>query len=242
MGCGQTDQAVAVVCEFLDMYLVDQLVIGMAKLPRKLGKDLLAGYQNGLIQFYAAVSALSVACSAVDPAASCLVKCSLDPGTDSDARRGMIDGDTPGDHGPASAAWAAWSCSGAAAGRGVRHVAIALGCALATLAFSLILLVSFRTGVTGSAIRLRSPGGALRVCAGWRPARHPLRPRAGRPQPLAVPADVAADDHGRSSRRGSRSRNGPPLTTPFCWRSRRGSWGSSPASTWSSSTSSSSSR
>ena len=40
---------------------MDQLVIGIAKLPRKLGKDLLAGYQNGLIQFYAAVSALGVA-------------------------------------------------------------------------------------------------------------------------------------------------------------------------------------
>ncbi len=54
-------KAVAIVCEFLDIYLVDQLVIGIAKLPRKLGKDLLAGYQNGLIQFYAAASALGVA-------------------------------------------------------------------------------------------------------------------------------------------------------------------------------------
>ncbi len=53
--------ALAIVCEFLDVYLVDQLVIGIAKLPRKLGKNLLAGYQNGLIQFYAAVSALGVA-------------------------------------------------------------------------------------------------------------------------------------------------------------------------------------
>jgi len=57
----KTTKALAVVCEFLDIYLVDQLVIGIAKLPRKLGKDLLAGYQNGLIQFYAAVSALGVA-------------------------------------------------------------------------------------------------------------------------------------------------------------------------------------
>ena len=54
-------KALAVVCEFLDIYLVDQLVIGIAKLPRKFGKDLLAGYQNGLIQFYAAISALGVA-------------------------------------------------------------------------------------------------------------------------------------------------------------------------------------
>ena len=57
----KTTKALAIVCEFLDVYLVDQLVIGIAKLPRKLGKDLLAGYQNGLIQFYAAVSALGVA-------------------------------------------------------------------------------------------------------------------------------------------------------------------------------------
>ncbi|MGA7498501.1 MAG: NADH-quinone oxidoreductase subunit L [Isosphaeraceae bacterium] len=49
------------ICECFDIYLVDPLVIGIAKLPRKLGKDLLAGYQNGLIQFYAAVSALGVA-------------------------------------------------------------------------------------------------------------------------------------------------------------------------------------
>ncbi len=56
----KTTKALAVVSEFLDVYLVDQLVLGIAKLPRKLGKDLLAGYQNGLIQFYAAVSALGV--------------------------------------------------------------------------------------------------------------------------------------------------------------------------------------
>jgi NADH-quinone oxidoreductase subunit L len=57
----KTTWAVAVVFEFLDIYLVDQLVIGIARLPRKFGKDLLAGYQNGLLQFYAAVSALGVA-------------------------------------------------------------------------------------------------------------------------------------------------------------------------------------
>ena len=56
----KTTKAMAVVSDFLDIYLVDQLVIGIAKLPRKLGKDLLAGYQNGLLQFYAAVSALGV--------------------------------------------------------------------------------------------------------------------------------------------------------------------------------------
>jgi NADH-quinone oxidoreductase subunit L len=54
-------KAVAVVCEFLDVYLVDQLVLGIARLPRKVGKEVLAGYQNGLIQYYAAASALGVA-------------------------------------------------------------------------------------------------------------------------------------------------------------------------------------
>jgi NADH-quinone oxidoreductase subunit L len=57
----KTTRAVAIVCEFLDIYLVDQLVNGIARLPRKLSKGLLAGYQNGLIQFYAAVSALGLA-------------------------------------------------------------------------------------------------------------------------------------------------------------------------------------
>ena len=54
-------RALAVVCDFLDTYLVDRLVTGVAKLPRLFGRDVLARYQNGLIQNYAAVSALSVA-------------------------------------------------------------------------------------------------------------------------------------------------------------------------------------
>jgi len=57
----KTTRAVAVVCEFLDIYLIDQLVNGIARLPGKLSKNLLAGFQNGLIQFYAAASALGVA-------------------------------------------------------------------------------------------------------------------------------------------------------------------------------------
>ena len=57
----KSTRAVAVVCEFLDIYLVDQLVNGIARLPGKLSKNLLAGYQNGLLQFYAAVSALGLA-------------------------------------------------------------------------------------------------------------------------------------------------------------------------------------
>jgi NADH-quinone oxidoreductase subunit L len=52
---------VAMLCDFFDAYLVDRLVIGVAKLPRLFGRVVLSRYQNGLIQFYAAASALSVA-------------------------------------------------------------------------------------------------------------------------------------------------------------------------------------
>jgi len=51
----------AMVSDFFDTYLVDRLVIGVAKLPRLFGRVVLARYQNGLIQYYAAVSALSIA-------------------------------------------------------------------------------------------------------------------------------------------------------------------------------------
>jgi NADH-quinone oxidoreductase subunit L len=54
-------RALAVVCDFLDAYLVDRLVIGVAMLPRWFGRTMLARYQNGLIQFYAGAGALSVA-------------------------------------------------------------------------------------------------------------------------------------------------------------------------------------
>jgi NADH-quinone oxidoreductase subunit L len=54
-------QKLADVCEFLDTYLVDGLVNGVAKLPRHFGRDVLARFQNGLLQNYAAISALSVA-------------------------------------------------------------------------------------------------------------------------------------------------------------------------------------
>jgi NADH-quinone oxidoreductase subunit L len=53
--------ALARVSDFVDVYGVDQLVLAIARVPRKIGKNLLAGYQNGLLQFYAAVSALGVA-------------------------------------------------------------------------------------------------------------------------------------------------------------------------------------
>jgi NADH-quinone oxidoreductase subunit L len=54
-------RALAVVCGFLDDYVVDRLVTAVALVPRWLGRNVLARYQNGFIQFYAAVSALSVA-------------------------------------------------------------------------------------------------------------------------------------------------------------------------------------
>jgi NADH-quinone oxidoreductase subunit L len=54
-------RAFAVVCDFLDTYLVDRLVRGVAMVPPTVGRDMLARYQNGLIQFYATISALSVA-------------------------------------------------------------------------------------------------------------------------------------------------------------------------------------
>jgi NADH-quinone oxidoreductase subunit L len=50
------------VAEFLDMYLVDGLVRFVSWVPRFFGREVLAPYQNGLIQFYAAVTALGIAC------------------------------------------------------------------------------------------------------------------------------------------------------------------------------------
>jgi NADH-quinone oxidoreductase subunit L len=54
-------RAAAVVCDFLDTFLVDRLVVALARLPRFFGRSVLARYQNGLVQFYAAASALAVA-------------------------------------------------------------------------------------------------------------------------------------------------------------------------------------
>ncbi len=54
-------RGIAILCEFLDVYVVERLVVGVAKLPAIFGRGVLAPYQNGLIQFYAAVSALSLA-------------------------------------------------------------------------------------------------------------------------------------------------------------------------------------
>jgi NADH-quinone oxidoreductase subunit L len=46
--------------DFLDEYFVDRLVRGIAEVPRAIARARLAMFQNGLIQFYAAVSAMSI--------------------------------------------------------------------------------------------------------------------------------------------------------------------------------------
>ncbi len=61
MGGRAADPPAGDVCEFVDIYVVDFLVIGVARIPRLIGRQVLSTYQNGLIQFYAAVSAASVA-------------------------------------------------------------------------------------------------------------------------------------------------------------------------------------
>ena len=52
----------AKVSEFVDLYFVDGLVRLTAWIPRVFGRDVLAPFQNGLIQFYAAITAVGVAC------------------------------------------------------------------------------------------------------------------------------------------------------------------------------------
>jgi proton-translocating NADH-quinone oxidoreductase chain L len=54
-------RVLAQICEFIDVHLLDRLVVAIARLPGRFASDFLAPYQNGLIQFYAAVSALAVA-------------------------------------------------------------------------------------------------------------------------------------------------------------------------------------
>ena len=47
--------------EFLDKFLVDGLVQGVSWVPRIVGRYILGPIQNGLIQYYAAATALGVA-------------------------------------------------------------------------------------------------------------------------------------------------------------------------------------
>jgi NADH-quinone oxidoreductase subunit L len=54
-------RAFAIVCDFVDTYFVDASARGIAKLPRGVGRAVLARHQNGLIQFYAGASVLCVA-------------------------------------------------------------------------------------------------------------------------------------------------------------------------------------
>ncbi len=53
-------EILAKISAFLDEYLVHGLVQVFAWIPRMVGRDLLAPFQNGLIQFYAGASALGV--------------------------------------------------------------------------------------------------------------------------------------------------------------------------------------
>jgi NADH-quinone oxidoreductase subunit L len=52
----------ATISKFFDIYVIDGLVRLFAWLPRFVGREILSPFQNGLVQFYAAVTALSVAC------------------------------------------------------------------------------------------------------------------------------------------------------------------------------------
>jgi NADH-quinone oxidoreductase subunit L len=54
-------RTLAVISRFFDEYIIDGLVNLVAWFPRMVGRDALAPFQNGLIQFYAAVTALGVA-------------------------------------------------------------------------------------------------------------------------------------------------------------------------------------
>ncbi len=56
----QTTLVLAKVAKFLDMYLVDGLVRFVSWVPRLVGREVLGPFQNGLVQFYAAVTALGV--------------------------------------------------------------------------------------------------------------------------------------------------------------------------------------
>ncbi len=49
------------ICDFFDAYFVDGLARSIAKIPRGVGRNVLAKYQSGLIQFYAGASVLCVA-------------------------------------------------------------------------------------------------------------------------------------------------------------------------------------
>ena len=105
--------------------------------------------------------------------------------------RGLTDGDTAGDHGPAPALSGAWFwCS---MPRLEAHTArlIGLGFTLVTLALSLILLLAFQSDVTTPAVRVRGLGRAL-----WpgldRAPGHPVRPGPRRPLALALFLDVVA--------------------------------------------------
>jgi NADH-quinone oxidoreductase subunit L len=53
-------RALASICRFLDVYLIDGVVKLVAWIPQLVGRDFLAPLQNGLLQFYAGASAVGV--------------------------------------------------------------------------------------------------------------------------------------------------------------------------------------
>lgn len=53
-------RVLAIICKFVDVYIVDGLVRLVAWIPRFVGRDLLGPFQNGLTQSYAAATALGV--------------------------------------------------------------------------------------------------------------------------------------------------------------------------------------
>ena len=57
----RTTLVTAKIVEFLDIYLIDGLVRFAAWVPRLVGREWLGPFQNGLIQFYAAATALGIA-------------------------------------------------------------------------------------------------------------------------------------------------------------------------------------
>ena len=87
---------------------------------------------------------------------------------------------------------------------------IALGCTLATLGFSLILLLGVQDRRPEPPVRLRARGGPLRPELDL-PARHPFRSGSGRTEPLALPAHGPADEHGGLLVVGGDHRPGPAL-------------------------------
>src|SRR5262249_23309530 len=131
---------------------------------------------------------------------------------DPPSRRGLIDGDTPGDHRPAPPGGErgpgphaqAREERGAERGSGVRAGDVRAQPPLATL---------LRSRRPHAAVRLRAAGGPLRVGLDVTAGRthYPVRSGARRTQLLALPAHDAARDYGGLLLVGVDRRSGAPL-------------------------------